>query len=353
MRRLVYIITLLLTVALVALLIYRINEFNNPPQFKTNEAIQLEKGVPVKLAKVERRTVRNELTFTGTVEGQIESRVYPKVEHEIKEFYVTLGKTVSAGDRLARLDVNAIGQQNLKYEQARLAYENAKKDLARMKSLLDGGAISQQQYDNAKLNHDLKQKDYSSIADAIYLTAPISGVVVERNGRIGNKASMQEAMFIIADIRGIKVRLRVSESLINQVKVGQTVEISGIAGQKVMGRVKEVSMAADPRDRTFEVIVEAPNPDFAFRPGMSAIVTVVTDIQKEALTVPKDALINESENPAVYLNKDGRAALNQIKLGNFDGTYYQVLAGLNESDEFVLLGAKNIQENMQKIIVVR
>ncbi len=353
MKKLVLIIGLVLLVGLGALLLYRIDEFNNPPQFKTNEAIQLEKGVPVKVNQVSRRTVTNKLTFTGTIEGIQESHIMPKVGHELKEYYATVGKTVKKGDRLARLDATAIGQQNLKFEQARISYENAKVDLERMKNLLAGGAISQQQYDNAKLNYDLRYRDYLAIADAIYLTTPISGVVVERNGRIGNMVSTGEAMFVVANIEKIRVSIRVSESFINQIKHGQEVEIRGIANQRLMGTVSEVAMAANPKDRSFEVKVEASNSQKLFRPGMSAIVTIITATQENVLSIPKDALKITDQIAMVYLNENGVATQKAITLGAFDGTYYQVLSGLKEQDEFVIQGATNIQKDKQKIIVVK
>jgi membrane fusion protein (multidrug efflux system) len=111
-----------------------------------------------------------------------------------------------------------------------------------------------------------------------------------------------------------------------------------------------ISPGVDPASGTIKVTLEVPAAGI-LRPGMFATVRIITDSRKDALIIPKKALLLETDEDDVFAVREGKAERVRIELGYTDGDRVQVVTGLEEGDEVITVGHEGLKENAAVRIV--
>ena len=161
------------------------------------------------------------------------------------------------------------------------------------------------------------------------ITAPIDGVVISRNVDVGQTvaASMSApVLFQIAnDMAQMRVSANIAESDIGVIEVGQpvTFEVDAFPAEAFFGVVIQVRLnpVIEQNVVSYVTVIQVPNPELKLRPGMSAVVSVETGREREALTVPASAL-RFSPTPEVFAS-----------LGQEPGAGEDLARGLGEDAE--------------------
>jgi HlyD family secretion protein len=182
-------------------------------------------------------------------------------------------------------------------------------------------------------------------------------------------------LMTIADMSVITAELKVDETDIVNVKIGQEakIKVDALGERELIGHVSEVGNSALTRTgaaatttagnnqeaKDFKVVVTLDNPPPELRPGLSATASIVTATRQSVLTVPIQALtIREFDNDSkvdsaekadnkdnknkkkvekegVFTSKDGIAVFRQVKAGITGTTDLEIIEGLAENDEIV------------------
>ncbi|MCW5771707.1 MAG: efflux RND transporter periplasmic adaptor subunit [Rhodospirillaceae bacterium] len=307
-----------------------------------------------RLAKVERGTIANTVTASGTLKALITVDVGTQISGQIKQLSADFNTEVKAGQVIARLDPAsfeakvkeaeadlATAKSNVVLMQARLdgmradtaqaksAMTLAKLDLDRKRELLPSKAIAQSTYDQAVANHDqavskyqgtlakeaeqkatidvalaqVKQKEATLTQrridlDNTYIRSPVDGVVIARNVDVGQTvaASLQSPiLFTIAqDLKQMQVEVNVDEADIGRIREGliATFTVDSFPGHTFPGKVRQVRKAPKEVSSviTYTVVVSTQNPDLRLLPGMTANVTFQIQRRENTLTIPNAAL---------------------------------------------------------------
>lgn len=167
---------------------------------------------------------------------------------------------------------------------SRNAYDQAKAQLA-----IDTAAVAQRQ---AALKAARINLGYTDIV------SPVDGTVVSRSVTQGQTvaASFQTpTLFLVAtDLTKMQVDTNVSESDIGQVRPGNaaTFSVAAYPERPFAGTVTQVRQAPQTVQNvvTYDVVIGAPNPDLALKPGMTASVRIVPRRAAHVLRVPVQAL---------------------------------------------------------------
>jgi HlyD family secretion protein len=205
---------------------------------------------------------------------------------------------------------------------AKAALVQAKADYDRAVNLTRDGVMSQQQYDQAKMNYDSTnasekaaaasitqaqaQSDQKKAAVAVAQTnldytvirSPIDGTVVARNVDVGQTvaASLQAlTIFTIAqDLKKMWVYAKTDESDVGNIKVGKpvTFKVDAFPKETFHGTVSQVRMNATTVQSvvTYGTIIEFDNPDLKLFPGMTAYATIPVASVQSVLKIPNTAL---------------------------------------------------------------
>lgn len=252
---------------------------------------------------------------SGTFTANARQTVVAQTSGEVTQIHVTAGTKVSAGTALVTLGGESA--QNA-LENAAIAVENAKLSLQRAQDALDNYTV----------------------------TAPISGTVIEKNFKQGDKldGTTTGALAVLYDLSKLKLSMNVSELNIGQVQAGQQVEITAEAlpGETFLGTVDQVSINGTTTNgfTTYPVTILLEEYG-ALNPGMNVSAKIIVERAEGALSVPVEA-VNSDSTVLVpgegALNPDGtvadlsKAERRTVTLGRGDQAYIEITSGLKEGD---------------------
>lgn len=328
------------------------------------------------------------VTATGTMESVTQVDVGTQVTGIIDKLYVDYNDHVTKGQLLAEIEKTLLSSElrsaDANMASAKASYEYAKTNYERDKKLHDEQLISDYEYQTSKRDYDVARLSYEkSQADRVRaaknlnyaeIYSPIDGIVISREVEVGQTvvSSMNVAnLYVIADLENMQVVGNVDEADIGQVKLGQhvTFTVDAYPDDTFNGTVTQVRLNPTTTSNvvTYEVIVNAPNPELKLIPGMTANLTIYTMELNDVTAVPLKALKFQPETPqedkksslptpvplvkkanaSVWVLRDGKLVETAVELGVANNIYQQIVSGVKPG-EAVALQYNEIQDKAQK-----
>ena len=172
----------------------------------------------------------------------------------------------------------------------------------------------------------------------VVLSAPASGVVLEKNVLAGQRIMAGDALYKVADLSTVWVEGDVFEQDLPSVRLGQQVvaEFQALPGESRGGRISYVYPTLDPETRTARIRVALANPGLRLKPGMYATIRIAAHGSSRVLTVPRSAVLSPGERNLVFLKRrDGMLEPRYVQLGAASDERVQVLGGVAAGDTIV------------------
>ncbi len=169
------------------------------------------------------------------------------------------------------------------------------------------------------------------------LTAPISGVVLEKSVVVGSAFQAGQTLFRLADLSSvwIDVEIRESDAAIVARGSGAVASLTAYPGEEFSGVIDFVYPTVDERTRSVRARVVLANPAGRLRPGMFATVRVSTPRQR-ALSVPADAMVWTGERTLLFVEEEGGGFRPvDVEVGAAIGDYVVVLSGVEPGQRVV------------------
>jgi RND family efflux transporter MFP subunit len=249
---------------------------------------------------------------TGTVEPARWAKVLPLQRRRLVDLCTCEGQTVKAGQVLGRQDDaeerNALTQLQISSQQAQRDLDRAEKD--RTKS-----DATQNEYEQRWT----QAEEYKSrIAaqqvriDQLVLRAPLDGMVLRRDGEVGEIVGPTDVLFWVGPPLPMQVVAEVNEEEINRIAVSQKAFLRSEAfpGQALRASVSQITPKGDPTRKTFRVYLLLPN-DTPLRIGMSVEANIIFREKPSAIVVPAEAVAGG----AVQIVNNGRIERLPVKVG--------------------------------------
>lgn len=279
-------------------------------------------------------------TFTSNVEPYATNNIVSQTAGRIVSINVEVGDKVRKGQLLAKMD-------DVNLAKTRMQYVNDSTELGRLTELYKIGAVSQADYDLAKLSLEITKKTYNNLLENTYLRSPINGVVTARNYDKGDMYSMTQPIFVVEQIVPVKLLINISESYFTQVHQGMEfdIDVDAYPGEVFKGKVNLIYPTVSSTTHTFPVEVVAQNTDQRLRPGMFARVTACFGIN-HSVVVPDVAVVKQQgsgEHFIYVLNADNTVTYTKVELGRRLGSRYEILSGINEGDIIVTEGQARLK----------
>ncbi len=171
--------------------------------------------------------------------------------------------------------------------------------------------------------------------------SPINGVVTKYFVGIGESVfPMQSAVFQVANTDKLNIEVHVSERDLPSVKRNQSAKISVdvFPKREFWGRVAEVEPAINPVTRKSKVIVELDNENGVVRPGMFAVVEIITDVHT-GIVVPASAVVERDGRQAVFVvDEENKARMLHVKTGLEDEKKVIIRDGLKKDQSVIYEG---------------
>ena len=175
-----------------------------------------------------------------------------------------------------------------------------------------------------------------------WIEAPFVGTITQVDAHTGDQAAANKSAFRLDDLSKLYVDLEVSEVDIDQIEIGQTVNVSfdALSGKQYVGKVSDVAMISDETSSAvnFTVTVELMDPDKDVRPGMTSEVEIVTAQREQALLIPNQAVRVVDGKQIVYvLQADQSTKTVEVGLGVSSDAYSELLSGDLKAGDLVVL----------------
>ena len=381
-----------------------------------------EKPISVTTEKAARRTIVQTVTATGKVQPETEVKISPEVAGEITELPVTDGMNVKKGDLLVRIKPDSykalLEQQEAAISTAKATNLQQKAtmlktelDLKRAEEMIGKRTISIQEYNSAQAAADVAKNTYESSLHEIEraqaassqardqlskttIYSPLDGTVTLLNSKLGERL-VATGQFVgtevmrVADLSKMQAVIDVNENDVPNVKIGDkaNVKIDAYGDRKFKGTVAQIGntgkttgSGTQEEVTNFEVKINLVREDVLLRPGLSCTADIETNIVKDAVAVPMQAVtirtgdsnlspeeiekrklrtaardkgdnnadyVNERQEKAaqreereklskvVFLKKGGKAQSAKVTTGISDDTYMEVKSGVQAGDEVI------------------
>lgn len=188
--------------------------------------------------------------------------------------------------------------------------------------------------------------------DACVITAPTSGVILERFVQRGDWLSLTvspsiqrerpSAIVSLVDPKQIQAWVDVNQRDSGRVFVGQEAFLATDAqpGRVVMGHVSRILPKANLQKNTVRVNVAIPDVPSDFRPEMSVKVTFVSGEEgshrSPGIAVPSSAVLHEGLRSVVYLYAEGRVRVRAVEVAGESGGRVMVQSGIAPGDHVIV-----------------
>ena len=282
-----------------------------------------------RVEEIKRGNMENTISCTGTLSAVGTVEVGTQVSGTIKRVLVDYNDRVEKGQILAELDLElftaAVDKAKASVINAEALYKQAAAEYERNKPLFEKGHLSSQEILAYETEKETARAQLLSAKASVVsaetnlknaqIKSPINGVILERNIEAGQTVAASlstPTLFIIAgDLSNMEIEAGVDESDIGMVEKGQQVRFSvqsypdgifyGIVSQIQMNPTETSNVV------TYTVIVDAPNDEGKFLPGMTATADFVVETAENELMVLNAALnfrldaSNNKDDPCIYI----------------------------------------------------
>ena len=313
----------------------------------TEESVEIKKQ-PVRVMTLVKSEVSRTEKLTANINAYEETYLAPAISGRIRSIMVDVNDRVSKGQVLVEMDKTQL-------DQTRVQYENLKKDMVRMDTLLQYGSITQQAYDQMQTQIEVTEVLLENLEENTVLRAPYSGIITGRYYNDGelfspapNTQAGKSAIVSLVRMDILKVYMNLSEKYLPEIQKGMKATLSTdvYPNESFSGTIYRIYPTIDPGTRTFRVELHVPNNSERLRPGMFAMVSVELGKQ-EAIIVPAISVIFQSgtNDRYIFINDNGTARKVPVELGQRFDDKIEILNGeIKGGEELIYAGQKNLMD---------
>ena len=335
------------------------------------------KGTAVETTTVRRGEIYKESLLSGRVIANREVSVLSPLPSKVLSVKVKVGDTVGKDQVLFTLDPKDV-QKNYQplldnYNRTKKLSEEsirlAQKSVDDTKALLEIGAASQSQLDQANLallqqqtstESQLSQlnesmKDINDTLKDAAVKAPISGVVTTVNVVENNNAGQGTPAIVIAENQKPQVSVSVAETMIPSLKVGDPVDITvpAVSANPFSATIRSISPNTNAQTQLYEVKMDVPA-DAGYAVGMFSNVTFRMNRHEDAVIIPSEAIQTDGKTSWVYVvNDQGSASKITVTTGLVNGEDTEILEGLAGGEQLVTKGQSYLSEGTAVRVVAK
>ncbi len=321
----------ILLAALVAIILL-IGFFKMLPERQKKLPVRPEVIVPVQVIEAAAQDRADLIILSGLVLADIDATLAAEKSGRVVELLADRGEAVTNGQVLLRLDDRT----------ARIAFEDAARNLERFEKLSGTGAVSQKDLDDIRKVHDLAE---TALSDCT-VKSPADGIVNERYVEEGEYVMPGTPVFDVIAIDPVRITVDIPERNVSSLTAGEPVpfEVLSLPGEKFTGTVAYISSKASTDNNAFRIELTVANPDQILRPGMIASVQHQRGIRKNAITLPLSAIIPQKGDNVVFLVRDGRAVRQMVRIDSILETEAMLLSGVEPGDLVVTRGNRMLTD---------
>jgi RND family efflux transporter MFP subunit len=176
------------------------------------------------------------------------------------------------------------------------------------------------------------------------VAAPFTGYVVAKHTEVGQWLGRGDLVVTLIELDVAHVTVPIPERYISQVHLGDysALRFDAIPGRRWDGRVVRIIPQAG-ESRTFPITIAVDNAQTLLKSGFVARAMLTVGGQRDALLVPKDAVVSQGPQLIVYVVREGKAALVPIQRTSFFEGSAVVIGDLQKGEQVVIRGNERLR----------
>jgi membrane fusion protein (multidrug efflux system) len=184
------------------------------------------------------------------------------------------------------------------------------------------------------------------------INSPLPGRIGRRYVHPGALVNPNTPVATVLRMSSMITEVRVPEDHLTRLRVGNRalVALDALGGRTVEGRVARISPMLDPATRSGTVEIEIPNPDGQLKAEMSARIQMEIGGSREALLVPREAIVIRGEQSGVHVLQEDRVRFQQVETGLSTDQGVEVLSGLSAGTTIVTRGTQGLQDGATVVV---
>jgi multidrug efflux pump subunit AcrA (membrane-fusion protein) len=336
----------------------------------TAKAEKPKKPISVNVAPVRRGDLVHSVLAEGILRARKEAEIRSELSGDLDRLLVDEGDQVRAGDLIAVLDQReyraALDEARARHltalselavnlelklagevnEEARAAYRQG---LDGLNAGFDAGRVSRDEFRRRSLELELEAlrggafrrevlEARTGFAEAkaaearallnlerTEIRAPFDGTVSDLVPAAGERIYSGEVICRLINTRELEAEVHVLESDLGTLAVGYPALLSISAVDTTLPvRVGVVSPSVDTESRTCKVLFRFANESTRIRPGMFVRAEIATEVERDKLLVPKEAVLEREKRPLVFKVDDEQALWVYVQTGSRNGLYVEI-----------------------------
>jgi RND family efflux transporter MFP subunit len=340
---------------------------SEPPPPPTKEVAR-----PVKTYLIEQTDGGGIRSFPARIDAGQKAELAFRVSGKVTKLNAKEGDRVEQGQVIASLDPT---DYQIKYNNQKASFDNARKNFNRAKDLVKKGNISKMDFDRLEAEYKSATSALESAQqnlDYTKLTAPFSGILARRHIQAFEEVQAKQAIFDLQDLAQLEVKFDVPESILRRVDrvdnergaqsdetpIPTFVSFSDNPQKRYPIKFREVSTQADDKTQTFEVTYTMDEIEGAtILPGMTATVTAdLSSLRGEEVihSVPSSAIVGDYKlDPTAWVIDEASMTVTPrpVKVGRMMGESIEIFEGLEPGERIVTAGTPFLTEGMKVILM--
>jgi HlyD family secretion protein len=319
---------------------------------------------------------------TGAIVPRKEVEIKPRVSGVLEEIWVEPNSVVKKGDKIAKIRIvpnaQSLSQAESAVRSAKIAVDNAKRELDRNQALYTQGVIPEAELARFKTEYALRKQDHDSAnqqlqivrdgqargggaASNVVVTSTVDGMIIDVPVKVGfsviesNNFNPGTTIATVADMNDMIFQGQVDESEVGKISVPKDmrIKIGAIESEQFDGTLEYISPKGKEIDGAIQFEIKGkitPKGDQFIRANYSANADIVLDEKKQVLAI-REALVqyepippekagsgagpNAKGKPFVEI-ETGKAQVferRDVELGLSDGINVEVLSGVTPTDK--------------------
>ncbi|WPO43158.1 efflux RND transporter periplasmic adaptor subunit [Tardiphaga sp. 42S5] len=311
----------------------------------------------VAVAPPDARVLNASLDLPGRLEAYYRAPIFARVSGYLKSWSADIGAQVKSGQVIAEIEAPDLDQQLLQARADLVSQQSSAKlseaTLNRRKTLVASNFVSAQEIDERTADLNNKRAAVNSgqanverleaLAGYKKITAPFDGVVTQRNTDVGALISggtgTGAAMFVVSDIKKLRVYVDVPQSYVPAIRLGAKAIISvpDHPNKTFPATVEASSQSVDVASGTTRMQLVLDNPSGELLPGGYANVKMSLARDAAPLHVPASALIfNKSGMRVATVGPDDKILFKTVTIARDLGRDIELASGIAADDRIVI-----------------
>lgn len=308
----------------------------------------------VRVASAEIQDIAPVTMVPATVVSRSDARLAAEVEGRLTDV-VDVGTVVAAGDPVAFIEDTTLRLRNTELqaqvERARASLRFLESEEERFAKLSESNLAAITQLEQTRSDRDVARGDLAVARARLAqnedqlartrILAPYGGIVVERLMMPGERVVVGSQVVRLVDQQNLEVIARAPLDYFQFVRPGQRLEMRS-PNRTETGVVRTVVAVGDLSNHQFELRLDPENTRFPV--GQTLRISIPVSESRQALTVPRDALVLRPEGMSVFvLNDDGTARQVQVAAGVGQGERIEITGAVEPGERVVIRGNERLQ----------